>query len=234
MPGQPVSRNLGETLLADWMTRGGEVHSMQGMARVKVKSSGRSVSGSQVVLVAQPARVRAETLSPFGTPLLLLATDGTDLGVLLPTENVYYRGAASAENLARFTRMPLRPEDLVKVLLYKTPILDFSDMEVYGLAAGGWQISLSAGERHQELLFNLSRQLVVARYYQGDALQLQVTYDRFTEDTAGFPQKFVVELPLLETVASLDFNELAINRVFLDGIFRLKQPNGAQVILLDE
>ena len=113
----PAGQEVGHSLLDDWLTRRGQYSTVQGVAKVRVQTAERTVTGTQVILAEAPDRLRAETLSPFGTPLLLLAADGTELGVLLPGDNLFYQGRATPENIGRFTRLPFRLADLVGILL---------------------------------------------------------------------------------------------------------------------
>ena len=87
-PRQPsataVSEEFGSTLLHEWLTASGRHAALQGVAKLRVQTPQRTLSGTQVLLVEKPDRLRAETLSPFGTPVLVLTADGSDLAVLLP------------------------------------------------------------------------------------------------------------------------------------------------------
>ena len=229
----PVDRAEGQSLLKKWSALSEEVSSVQGMARAKVSSPQQSGGGTQVVLAELPDHFRAETLSPFGTPLLLLAANGSELGVLMPTQNLFYAGQASPENLARFTRMPLKPEDLVKLLLYRPPLITEKVAATYQLSEGGWLVELRNPARSQQLWFNAERQLTGVEYFDRDQLFLKVSYRRIGEQVSGFPAEYEIELPEFETTAFLRFNEQAVNREFLPGIFRLKAPAGARVVDLD-
>lgn len=232
--GRLLDVTVGEELLADWLAQAGQVNTLQGMAKVKVKTSERSVSGTQVLLVERPDRFRAETLSPFGTPLLMLASDGADLGVLLPTEGVYYAGTATPANLGRFTRMSLRVDDLVSLLLYRAPVLHFETLQVYGREEGGWLVQLDTAQRRQLLLFDPDRRLTRVSYLDGERLLLEVGYERFETAEARFPQRFDIQLPDQEVTASLEFDELALNREFQPGIFRIDPPPGIRIYPLDD
>jgi len=219
-------------LLDGWALANARVHSLQGMAKVKVKAVGRSLGGTQVLLAETPDHLRAETLSPFGAPLLLLTSDGQSLAALLPSESRFYSGAATAANLQRFTRVPIGPAELVGILLYRAPVINYQRAQAYALPEDGWQLELSGGDQRQELVFDQGRRLIETRYYRGGRLELRVAYDRF--DDAAFPREFILELPEAETTASLVFTELSTNRDFLPGIFQLVPPAGVQAQSLDD
>jgi outer membrane lipoprotein-sorting protein len=227
--GVKVDDQTGTTLLEEWQQRAAQVFAVQGIANAKVSTPERNVSGTQVVLAERPDHFRAESLSPFGTPLLTLAANGDQLSVLLPAQNVFYTGSASAENLGRFTRLPLKPVDLVDLLLYRAPLITARRRTTYALHEGGWQVTLNGALRRQELVFDAERRLVDVRYFERDTLFLRIGYQNFDELVANFPAQFIIEVPEFATTARLAFTELAINRTFQPGIFHLKAPDGATI-----
>ncbi len=229
-----MSRSFADGLIREWSESSGRVSSVQGLAKVKVHTPEKSLNGTQVILAEKPNRLRAETLSPFGSPLLLLAADGESLGVSLPSQNIFYTGQATSANLGRFIRIPLRLPDLISVLLYQPPMIDSLREEAFELQEGGWLLVHYRSQRRQELIFNHARQLVEVRYFDRDELFLKINYGEFAETGDRFPQHFGIELPERETTASLKFSDLEINGALRPGIFQLEPPVGATVISLDD
>ncbi len=87
--GESVDQSFADGLMQEWFENSAQVTSVQGLAKVKVHTPEKSLNGTQVILAEKPNRLRAETLSPFGSPLLLLAADGKNLGVSLPSRNTF-------------------------------------------------------------------------------------------------------------------------------------------------
>ena len=232
--GDQVSQVFVNGLMQEWSEKSARVTSVQGLAKVKVHSPDTKLNGTQVILAEKPDRLRAETLSPFGSPILLLAADGEKLGVLLPSRNLYYTGVASPANLGRFIRIPLRLADLVSVLLYQPPMIDAWSEEGFELVEGGWLLIRSGSLRHQELTFNGERQLVELSYFDRDKLLLKITFGKFAEAGDRFPLFFGIELPEQETTASLEFSDPELNGQLKSGIFQLAPPAGVTIISLDE
>lgn len=233
-PGIPASGEVGRALLAEWLQREAQPQALQGVAKVRVRTPQRTLNGTQVILAGAPDKLRAETLSPFGTPLLVLAANGTELAVLLPGDNTFYRGRATPQNLGRFTRLPLRLADLVGILLGRPPLVDYHELVTLQLSDGGWGIELEAGQRRQYLRFDPARRLVEVHYLTAGELQLQLTYGDHDAAGDGLPRRIELVLPLQHTEASMVFSELAADRQFLPAVFTLEPPPGATVILLDE
>lgn len=231
--GESVDQSFADGLMQEWFENSAQVTSVQGLAKVKVHTPEKTLSGTQVILAEKPNRLRAETLSPFGSPLLLLAADGKKLRVSLPSRNTFYTGEATAANLGRFVRIPLRLTDLISVLLYQPPMIDALSEEAFNLQKGGWLLVRYGPSRRQELIFNHARQLVEVGYYKQDKLFLKINYGQFSDDGNRFPQLFVIELPEAKTTASLKFSDLETNGILRPGIFQLSPPAGATVISLD-
>jgi hypothetical protein len=205
---------------------------MQGLAKVRVETPGNSLNGTQVVIVEKPDHLRAETLSPFGAPLLLLAADGVQLGVSVPQRNVYYTGAPPADNLASFVHLPLEPADLVDLLLYQPKLLEGWKESAFALREGGWLLVRYGTLRRQELVFNPLRQLVEVSFFEDNDLVMKVTYAQFPAEGRPFPHQMSFAAPGRFTTVTLEFSDLETNGVLRPGLFRLTPPPGAKVVYL--
>lgn len=225
---------VGRNLFNDWLASRSRHHALQGVAKVKVQTPERSLNGTQVILAEEPGRLRAETLSPFGTPLLVLTANDAELAVLVPGDNVFYRGRATPENLGRFTRLPLRLVDLVGILLSRPPLIAYRSLETFHLPDGRWLIRLESGPRRQELVFDAGHRLVEVRYLHDEELQLRLAYGDFDADPQRLPRRIDLTLPLQQTQATLAFRELEANLPSPSGAFEQSPPPGVTVTSLDE
>jgi outer membrane lipoprotein-sorting protein len=230
--GPPVSRTFAEELVRDWSATAARFTSLKGLAKLKLQAPGNSLNGTQVLIVEKPDYVRAETLSPFGTPLLLLAADGARLVVSVPAQNVCYIGEATAENLGRFVNLPLRPADLVEVLLYQPALLKGWKEEAYTLREGGWLLIRHGALRRQELVFNSLKQLVEMSYFEDNTRIIQVGYAGFPAQGEPFPHTMTIEVPGRYTTINLEFSDLETNGDLPSELFRLTPPPGAKVVYL--
>ena len=230
----PVASEQGAALLEEWLLRGGRSQTLQGVAKVRVQTPERTLNGTQVLLAESPSRLRAETLSPFGTSLLVMTVNDSELAVLAVGDNRFYRGRATPDNLARFTRLPLRATDLVGILLYRPPLVAYRTLETFRLDDGGWLLTLVDGDRRQELQFDRERRLTGVRYLYGTELQLRLGYGDFETDPQRPPRRIELELPLERIQAELAFRELETGRQTAPGLFALSPPAGALVTDLDD
>jgi outer membrane lipoprotein-sorting protein len=231
--GEPVSQAFADELMQAWFESAAGVSTLQGLAKVKVQAPLNSLNGSQVILAQKPDRLRAETLSPFGTPMLMLAADGGTLEVSLPGQNVYYTGAASPANLDLFVHLPLRLSDLVDVLLYQPPLIKAWKEEAFSLQKGGWLLVRHGTLRRQELVFNPLRQLVEVSFYKNNDLFMKINYAQIPEQGEPFPYLLSLEIPDNHTTVSLEFSEVKTNGELRPDIFQLVRPPGAKVVYLN-
>jgi len=230
--GARVENRIGRELIANWSDQVGSPSSIQGVARIEVNVPGSEFKVSQVLLAESPAYFRAESLSPFGVPLLTLVANRTELNVLLPVQNVFYRGQASADNLRRFTRIPLRPSALVGLLLCQAPALQDGGFNTYAQPDGGWVIDVVDAKPHQRLYFDgTGRLTAIHSYVSGQSLVMR--YFDHGRLVTGFPARFELSAPRTGTVVGLNFSEQRLNRKFQSGIFHLAPPLGTTIFELD-
>jgi len=208
--------------------------SLKGLGKYHFSQRERSFSATQVLFVQKPDLLRVETLGLFGSPALMLATDGVQLTVLLPGEGKAYQGKADSGMLQRFMQLPLREEDIVSILL-QHPLLTAWDEDAIRYNPDGNSVLIlksSYGVR-QEILFDLQLNILRFDYYLADGLQMRLTYGDFDEKT-HFPHQFHLELPLDELELSFAFSDVEVNLDLPVGRFRLTPPTGYLTVPLDE
>lgn len=72
---------------------------------------------------AHPKNVRFDLLSPFGSPLATLTSNGEAFALLDQEQKAFFVGPARECNVERFLRVPIPPEGLVQLLAGEAPIL---------------------------------------------------------------------------------------------------------------
>ncbi|MCK4691523.1 MAG: DUF4292 domain-containing protein [Desulfuromonadales bacterium] len=200
-----------EFLLTSLADTTGQVHSLDSTAKVSMTVKGKFFSSQQFLLVEKPDRLRADVLTGFGQLILQLTADGQELSVFMHTTvpGRFLRGPATAENLARFTRVPLATEDMVRLLLYEPPLITYQQAEV---SAEGNTLLLRLNNQkfRQELLFDRYLRFVGCRYFSQEGIFLEVLYDKFNERDA-FPQKIQIKLAEEDTKVVFKFSDLQTN-----------------------
>jgi len=228
----PVPKPLiAESLLWQALDRQQQAFSsLRGLAKIRVENFTGPQSSTQVVLVEKPDRFRAEVLSMFGQPLLSVASDGQQLSVSIPSRRQFFQGTPNAENLLRFTRIPLEMTDLVHLLLHQVPQIDAHR----SYAEPGPSLVIEGAEGYRQRLdFDHALTLVGATYFdQASRPWMTVRYTDFAADARMFPQRVEIDLPQAEVAAQVTLSELEINPVLSADKFRLSVPAGSTVQLL--
>lgn len=76
-----------------------------------------------------PHSVRVEALGPWGQPTLTLVVDGSIYQAYSRHDNRYFTGDATPRKLSQFISIPLRAEDLFRLLSGQPPIQPFDHAE---------------------------------------------------------------------------------------------------------
>jgi len=232
--GEPVTQSFADGLMQEWIDNSTLISSVQGLASVEVKAPMTSINGGQIIIAERPDRLRAETLNPFGLPLVTLTSSDGQLGVLLAAQNLYYTGAATPENLGQFAYIPLNVPELVGLLLYQPHLIVAWKVEAFELKDGGWLLVRYGTLQRQELVFNQNRQLVEMSYFKNNDLLVKVRYARFRVQDALFPALLILELPEKYATISLEFTDVETNGRLRSGVFDVNPPVGAKVVYLPE
>lgn len=225
-PPKPVWTEVPEpsALLERFATTTGQVRSLDGAATVSLTVQGKFFSSQQFLLLEKPERLRTDVLTGFGQLILQLTSDGEELSVFMNTTvpGRFYRGEATTESLARFTRIPLQAKDMVRLLLYDPPLIDFLQAKVI-LEKELLILQLTNQERRQELLFDDQLLLVGCRYLTDGELFLDVSYQALDTDKQ-FPQTIRLNMPQQKIKTALKFSEMQTNVAIPKERFRLQQP----------
>lgn len=214
-----------DQLLSKLASESGQYLSLDGAASVSLTTGDRYFSSQQFLLLQKPNRLRADVLTGFGQLVLQMTSDGEILSVFLNTTvpGRFLRGPASYENIFRFVRVPLKAEDLLKLLLYDPPLTAHQHSSIE-TSSTTLTLVLSGGDNRQELLFDRQLQLIGCRYYNAGEKYLSVDYRKFSEKNK-FPHTIEIAMPLEQTRVKMKFSELKVNGGIDMAQFNLKKPS---------
>ncbi len=201
-------------------------------AKVGFQREGKYLSTQQFMLLEKPDRLRVDVLSLFSQLALQLTVDQGELQVFLNTTvpGQFYRGPASDEVLARFTRLPLGAAELVSLLLYDPPLSDYQIITVE-TTEDRYLLRLTNGDRQQQLLFDDQLQLRRCLYLRSEKPFLIVDYGKFDE-TDKFPRRIQIEMPAQKTKLTVKFSEVILNQPTKAGRFQLTPPANVVPLIL--
>jgi len=96
---------------------------IQGEGKLDHLSPRGRIKGSVLLFAVNPARVRIDVVSPFGSLLYTLTSNGRTFEMLDVTQKRFLYGPATACNLARLTQVPVPGHVLVSLLRGEAPLL---------------------------------------------------------------------------------------------------------------
>jgi outer membrane lipoprotein-sorting protein len=129
---------------------------LRSLAEITVRRGGRAQRLSGVMLLlAEPATLRFEALSPFGTPVLIVAGDPQSLTLWEVLDNRAYLAPASPEANRRWLGLALGGEDLVALLSGRArPVPDPTGVELVAPDETGPSVRLNGRDVEQRIWFD--------------------------------------------------------------------------------
>ena len=129
---------------------------LRSLAEITVRRGGRAQRLSGVLLLlAEPASLRFEALSPFGTPVLIVAGDPQSLTLWEVLDNRAYLAPASPEANRRWLGLALGGEDLVALLSARArPLPDPTGVELVAPDETGPSVRLNGRDVEQRIWFD--------------------------------------------------------------------------------
>jgi len=234
MPPEDLSRDPA-ALLLEVESAQGRIASVRGTARVRVRSPKLDARVQEFLAAEKPDRLRLETLDFFGNPAAVMVAAGGRFAFLDARANVFYRGAASPENLARLVPVPIPVEELVTILCGSAPLVSAAPREVL---VEGDLLALTLGEDDlgERLLVGEGARVVAARLARGAEAGAPPSYElgfaRFIRRAgAPFPRAVTLEDRAAAARVELLWREdVEVGEGLDEGLFRLEPPRGARVV----
>ncbi len=211
---------------------------LKGIAKIKVESPDEKFSVKELVIAKRPGFLRLETLNPLGHPGFFAVTDGKEIFLFYPSENKFYHGIASRENLSLFIPLNINLEEMVSIMLGNIPLIDYDAEQIDCQAEGDFyvlRLFAKDGWLKQELKVSISKQKVVeSKTYEEEALILAVKYGHY-ESMEGelFPKDISISMPHDKTKVNVKYKKIEFFSEINSAEFRLIPPQGVEVISLE-
>ena len=228
-------------ILASFDRRWQMVEELRALARLSVTSAQGRYSTRQTMLWHRPTRLRLDTLSLFGQPIMTLSADAEHVAIYYPPQGVFFQGPATATNLARFIGLPLDVEDAAYLLTgYIRPGSKYAQAEP-ALQIDDGSYLLRFLHQRQELIQDVwvePGQFLpkrVVRYTDHALPAVDVQYSDFRPLTPRFPFPFqqVIWLPRVEMEVRVQFLSVDLNPGLRPELFQLLPPEGVRITPLD-
>lgn len=224
-----------EVLLRSLKQRSGTLYSLVGGGNLSLKSPHGGGSAGLNVAVQRPAKLRAEVLGFFNSPVVLLATDGERMEISRTDKGTFSEGHATARSLSRVVEVAMEPQDLVSLLFGDPPILPSGSPSGLRVDADrrAYALTLVSGERTEVIYQDLETLLPVGAEVDGPDGWRAEFADPQTHGDATIPGRVVLSSSNGNIELKLTYRKVRVNIVLQDDLFELTPPKGATLVPLD-
>jgi len=216
--------------------RARRLDSMQAEAVMDYAGGGQHVKVREELAIKRPSSLRVQALTPFGVAAVVVA-NGTTVTIFQPSDNTFYRGAATAGTLSRFARIPLPPEQAVKLLMGLLPENEAYFAKPTSVRSENDMVigtyDLPGGEVDELGFAGTQLRMVRARNNSGNGYE--VTYSDY-RDIGGLQFAHRLDAGFLNTGTHLNvkYGGVIVNPTLGDSEFVLVPQGAAKVIDLDQ
>jgi len=128
---RPYPAPTAAVLLATVQAKNNQVRTLR--ARTKMdhfdQGAGQRVKGDVLVLVELPDKLHFHAVSPMGTPLATLTSDGSAFSLFDADQNRFFTGPSDPCNIGRLTGIAMDGASVASVLIGGTPLLSFTEAD---------------------------------------------------------------------------------------------------------
>jgi outer membrane lipoprotein-sorting protein len=234
-PPAPVSA---ERLLASIDERAAALRTFRALAQMHYVGPKESLAIKEVIAIRRPDHLRIEMMSPFGVALQI-ATDGQRLFAYHHGERTFYGGRASAENLARFTRLDLELAEVIDMLIGLPPARERRGAPsiVFERPQGWWKVTSDLVRGGTLVLWFDPESLLAMRASEierGGIVRYVAQYAQY-ETMAGvaLPRDVRFEVPGQQAKIDLRYSNVSVNAELDSSLFAFDPPPGAKIVDLD-
>jgi outer membrane lipoprotein-sorting protein len=225
-------------LLARLGARYGKLKSFKALAEMDYEGNGDRLHVAEAVVVERPDRLRIEMMSPFGVALQI-ACDGRRLFAYHRGEKTFYGGGATADNLSRFTRLPLQARDVADLLVGLPPgrerrgrsRIEFEE------PTDLWRVTAPLADSGLQILWFDRERLLPVRTEEVDRDGSRRYLTRYADyrEIAGIdiPHEIELEIPAEDTKVRLTYSGIELNGKVSASLFRFQPPPGSRQVDLD-
>jgi outer membrane lipoprotein-sorting protein len=224
----------GSALLQDVDGLQSHMTQVKGSARVAVSAKEGSGEVGAFIAARAPGEVHLELLDFFGSPSQVLVADGQTFGLYQRDKATYFHGSASAASVSRLLPVNLSADDLVAILLGRTPRLPGAPTAVVpDTEADAYRVTLVDGARKQTLWIHPASKRVMRSVLEGPG-GYELLFERMVT-TKGLPFARKVTYTDRSTTVVLRWSEddLELDGKLDPALFKVSPPAGARVVEVD-
>ncbi|MEE2757089.1 MAG: DUF4292 domain-containing protein [Myxococcota bacterium] len=233
--GFPKPRNaLNEPgpLLTSIDRRDAALRSLTAELDVEIWQRGERVKLRQYLAADDQGRLRIEVISPFGNPLMTLASDGSRLMIFDSKEGRFFLGPVTQTALSRLLPVPMSPPELASLLRGAIPRIRAEQTKLHwDSKTGRYRVHLTSEALMQMIHFE-------PEYYRVTRLETRlngrVLYKVRMGDYSGtgddvIPRRVRFEVPDEDLSIDMTIKDSSLNPRLASEVFTLSPPRGIVV-----
>jgi outer membrane lipoprotein-sorting protein len=213
-----------------------KLNTFQGKGKLKISNSKKSDSATGIFVIKKPDSIRLESFSVFGQAVFFLASNYDSFSVFIPSENNYYTGQNTLENIKKVLPLDTSIKDFSYYLIGEfrkdegdNAIVKFlEDRKIYKIYFYGDENKVIYFDPE----FSVIKKCVV--YDSEEEIKSLITYSEF-EDVDGImlPMHISIKFPRLDARIEVDYDEITLNESIKSKLFVLDTPDDVNIINLD-
>jgi outer membrane lipoprotein-sorting protein len=220
-----------ESLLREVDELEGHVQSVKGSARVQAQSPQGGGETAAFVAARTPAEVHLELLDFFGAPAEVLVSDGRTFGLYQRDKAVYFHGPATAAAISKLLPVDLSAQDLVAILLGRTPRLSVAPSSIVADEKDeAYKVTLSLGPRTQTLWVHPVSKRVLRSVLTGPGGYSLLFEQPLTSAGVPFARKVTFTDATSKVVLRFSTEDVELNTQLDAALFTPSIPSGAKQV----
>jgi outer membrane biogenesis lipoprotein LolB len=172
---------LAPDILAGLKTKRAGITSFRITGRVDQFGEAHLVQGKTYFFSVLPRKLRIELVSPFGSPLTVLTVNEQAFAMHDVREAKFYEGPAEPCNIGRLIRVQLPADDVIRILIGHTPLIDGESKVVWD-RNGFYRVTITNGFQTQTLRIegdHAALPLLQSTLTDKDGIIFDITYSRW-------------------------------------------------------
>ena len=212
----------------------GHVQQVKGSARVSAHSENGGGEFSAFIAARAPGEVHLEFLNFFGAPEQVLTSDGHSFGLYQKAKGTFLHGPATQAAISQILPVDLSAEELVAILLGKTPRLQVPPSSIEpDQDATAYRITLVQGERRQTLWVHPTSKRVLKSVLEGPGGYTLLFEQPRDTDGVPFARKVSFVSATSTVVLRWSPEDVALEGTLEPSLFAVSPPPGARTVEVD-
>lgn len=236
-PATPLRFYSHEELLGVLDKRSSAIKSIEGRISSKIIVDSDSNSSRQLLVLKKPSFIRMDFLTPFGSPVLTMATDGEFIDLQYHSENRFFSGQANSRNLAVLLLSSLSLKDLMAILSGEIPLIAFDkEKSTVKVEKEGYRLTIENGRVKEEILFEPKELYPLEGTIFGmeNRILLSVRMDNYKKVKGiDFPASIDLAIPIENYEMKIRYMDITLNDYTGINAFQLSPPEGTVIENLD-